>query len=449
MLNMNNNEHVILIENKEKLCFTPERKLLSQIIEFTFSSLDPASVMERELSLHSDSKYGNGKLYVVGFGKASLSMYEGVRRFTSKRAAYSALIIPEGENTRTEFPELELLRGNHPIPGEDTCRSSSRLLSAIEKHEHEDTYVVLISGGGSALFEIPRDNTTIGEIGQVAKCMMNSGADIRELNMVRQLMSKVKGGKLAETLYPSRVFSYVISDVPGDDLQLIASGPLTRPDYAEEDVRAILNKYSPECPLLNDLSGKDLFHVPDSEVFENVHQKIILKNYDFVKEISSFLSSRKQKVVTIDYPIKGSVEEVADLLSVKAREIYGSRMEPVWLVGGGETTAVVRGKGTGGRNCELSLRLVLKMHRNEEFLFSSIGTDGIDGVSPAMGGVVDSWFRSRVPDSDIAGTLEDSDSYSLLSKHNSAIITGYTGTNVSDVFIMYYGGTGKGGDSIE
>lgn len=441
MLNMNDGENNTLIKNKEKLCFTEERRILSEVLEQTFSKLDPVHILRNEMERLAGSINTDGNLYVIGFGKASLKMYEGIRPHILGKTAYSGLIIPVGENKPVDFPELDLLRGNHPIPGKDTLESSSKLLNAVSRHVPNDTFIILISGGGSALFEVPQDNLSISEIGTVAKCLMNSGADIRELNIVRHLMSKVKGGKLAELLFPSRIFSYVISDVPGDDLQLIASGPLTQPEYAENEVRRIIDRYSSECGELKEIYTHSTTDITNVNAFKNVNQNIILKNSDFVKTISAYLSSREYYVANLDTPVEGDVNEVASFLTEEARKAYKINGKSVWLVCGGETTAIVKGKGIGGRNCELSLRVSQKMAQNENFMFASIGTDGIDGVSPAMGGITDTWFKRRVPGSEIEQTLKESDSYTLLDKNNSAIETGYTGTNVSDVFVMYYSGT--------
>lgn len=438
MLNMNDSEEVALIRNQNELCFTTERRILSEVLENAFSQLSPAKILRKEINGLISSINPVGKLYVIGFGKASLKMYEGIRDVTGDRATFSALIIPVGETVTAHYQELEILRGNHPIPGDDTLQSSLKLWEAIQEHSPEDVFVVLISGGGSALFEIPDDNLSIKDIGLTAKCLMNSGADIRELNIIRHLMSKVKGGKLAGHLYPSQVYSYVISDVPGDDLQLISSGPLTKPEYSEAEVSQIVEKYSPTCHDLEKIYENSGKTVVNDAAFKNVHQKIILKNLDFVSAISSYLSSLDNTVFKLDTPVTGNVDDVAAHLTEQARMRYQSTGKPVWLIAGGETTAIVRGNGIGGRNCELSLRVALKMNKDEDFMFASIGTDGIDGVSPAMGGVTDSWFKGNVQESDIENSLEESDSYTLLQMHNSAIMTGYTGTNVSDVFILYY-----------
>lgn len=430
-------------QDREEVFSTGDRRRIADVLARSFADLDPAKKASSVVKSIIGGRNVKGRLFVIGFGKASLKMYEGIRNHTRGLASYSGLIIPEGESVDIDFPELEILRGNHPIPGGDTRESSLKLLNNIEGHDEKDLIIVLISGGGSALFEIPDEGFTVEGIGKTAKCLMGAGADIHELNTVRHAMSKVKGGKLAGILWPSKVISLVISDVPGDDLQIIASGPLVQPGDESGKLSAVIRKYSGVCEDLEALVTKEEFSVPDPMWFENVQTEMILKNSDFVGEISSLLSRSGNEVITLEDPVTGDVEDVSERIVNMARERYSKLRKPFWIVGGGETTARVVGNGSGGRNCELSVRVAVKMRGDEKFTFSSIGTDGIDGASPAMGGLTDDTFKSRTTQEEIDRSLSFSDSYSLLNKYSSAIVTGYTGTNVSDIFILHYAGKGN------
>lgn len=428
------------VANREEVSTSGNRRKLISALADSFKVLDPARISAKAVAPIVEGLPTTGKLCVIGFGKASLGMYRGVREHTAGKAAYSGLIIPVGEKVEGDFPELDLLRGNHPIPGKETLNSSRKLLNSIGKLSPEDVIIVLVSGGGSAIFEIPRDGLTINDIGEIAKCLMASGADIRELNIVRHAMSLVKGGRLAEILKPATVYAMVISDVPGDDLQLIASGPLTRPSYGAEELPKILDKYGKSCGSVSKIAKSGMSGLPGPDSFLKVHEEIILKNSDFVREISKSLGTSGEEVVIIEEPVAGDVEDVSRRLAQIIRAKYDEKGIPVWLVAGGETTATVKGKGIGGRNCELSVRFSAKMDLYEEFTFASIGTDGIDGVSPAMGGITDTAFRNAVDADEIRASLDNSDTYNLLKKYHSAIMTGYTGTNVSDIFIVHYSG---------
>ncbi len=433
----------IRIENEDKVVITKHRNDLIKVVKQAFSTLDPEHFLGDFATklLSRKNKYRN--VYVIGFGKASLKMYEGIRSATSGIAKYSAIIVPTGQEVSNNYPELDVLRGNHPIPASETLFSSKKIMSRLENLQEDDLVLVLISGGGSALFEIPEEEFSIEVIGQIAKCLMNSGADIHELNSVRQAMSTVKGGKLAKRLYPAEVHGFTISDVPGDDMAVIASGPLTRSSYGPNFLKNVVRKYSGSCEQvpLDELSTDKI--IVEDEYFQKVSTKLILKNRDFINQISALLSDLGENVFTIPDPLTGNVVETAEWFGNKMREEYKKSGKPVWIVAGGETTAKVVGKGIGGRNCELALRVGLNMEKKEDFLFASLGTDGIDGVSPAMGGISDTLLIGKATREEILASLNLSDSYTLLNKYNSAIVTGYTGTNVSDIFVAYYGGSNE------
>ena len=428
------------IVNFADLNATSVRGRLLTVLEHAFLQLDPALLLDACVKeVLSDARtYRN--VYVIGFGKASLKMYKGIRDRTSTIAGYSAVIIPEGEAVPENYPELEVLVADHPIPSSETQSASLRILEHLFNLRDDDLVIVLISGGGSALFEIPEGGFTIEMIGDTARCLMDSGADINELNAIRQAMSSVKGGKLAQKLYPSEVYSFIISDVPGDDPSVIASGPLTRPSRKADFLESVVDKYRGTCSLPSKEELARHFGNIDPGCFRHVTTRIILKNSDFVDLISALISDNGEKVMTLADPVIGDVTEVAKWFAERMRKQFAVSGGPIWIVGGGETTAKVRGSGKGGRNCELSLRVALNMERDEDFLFASIGTDGIDGASPAMGGITDTYFMEETGKDEILNSLATSDSYTLLNKYNSAIITGYTGTNVSDIYIAYYGG---------
>ncbi len=441
---MSDQGEVITIDNEKQVNTSIYRDRLLTVLKQAFTALDPEHLVAEctEKLLSGKSKYGH--VHVIGFGKASLKMYEGIRNITSGISSYSAIIIPEGQEAATKYPELELLRGNHPIPAQDTLTSSRKMMNGLSTLNEDDLVLVLVSGGGSALFEIPEEIFSIDSIAETAKCLMNSGADIHELNAVRQAMSSVKGGKLAKRLYPAEVHAFIISDVPGDDPSVIASGPLTKPSYSPDFFKKVLEKYSDSCDLDGVAKIPDRSNIVEARFFQKVTTRLILKNRDFVDMIGTHIGDPGEKVVTLPEPITGDVVETAEWFADRMRKEYRKSGNPIWIIGGGETTAKVVGKGKGGRNCELALRVALNMEKDENYLFASLGTDGIDGVSPAMGGISDTSLVNTVTREEIQNSLNFSDSYNLLNKYNSAIITGYTGTNVSDIFVAYYGGKNEG-----
>ncbi|KAA8922236.1 glycerate kinase [Thermoplasma sp.] len=410
--------------NAREIYTNDRRQFILDILKRTFEDLDPAKVMGRSVEDLDISRYS--RIFVMGFGKASYEMYEGVRDHVKSRLAYAGIIIPADQDV-SGFPELEILRGTHPYTSSLSVSSSRTLLSRI-KPGPNDAVIVLISGGGSSLFEVPEDGITIDQISEISKKMMQASADIYELNTIRSCLSAVKGGKLAKLLYPASVFAYIISDVPGDDVSIIASGPLSENKI---DPGAVYEKFK-------DVIGIDIKRFLkttqiEDEYFRKVQMKIILSNRDFVRRIESYVG---EPIVSIGSGISGDVEKVSDSILEMAGSISKIKGRSFWMVMGGETTVNVRGKGIGGRNLELSL-LFLKKCTFRDFLFISIGTDGIDGISPAAGGIVDSTLRTKISKEEIEEALSNNDSYTLLSKYGSAIMTGRTGNNVSDLIIAY------------
>lgn len=429
------------ISNMEEVAFNSLRKLILQAVDEAISKLDPADLVSKELSA---SHLGSRKtdVRVIGFGKASAKMMAGALQALQTKPAYSGIIIPKGMEQPSLPAYVEILRGSHPILDSSSVESTRRILSHMAGLTSSSEVLVLISGGGSALFELPVDGITVHDFASVSRCVMNSGGDIKELNGIRHTMSQVKGGKLARFLYPASVTALIISDVPGDDISIVASGPLVPSDMDEDFRKNNLSRFSRLCPDLSRLMDRldvNLPHRGDT-LFEKVQNRIILKNSDFVEEISAILQRSGHAVRILKDPVTGDVQQVAEDIVDEMRAGFSDTKEPFFLVAGGETTVTVHGKGIGGRNCQLSVLVSSLFGRDEDFVFTSLGTDGIDGVSPAMGGITDSVFRSEVTEDEVAKSVADNDTYTLLAKHRSAVISGFTGNNVSDIMVCYYAG---------
>ena len=428
-----------LIQNYEEIGTSNLRRKILDLIDRSISEFYPATIMNKEIGALETEFQNMRRLFIIGFGKCSLSMFKGLPDSLTERAEYSGVIVPKNLETGDYGGRPEVLKGNHPIIGMDTEVSSRKLLSKLSGLSEDDTVIVLISGGGSALFEIPEDGITYDFIASISKCIMNNGGDIDELNAVRQSISKVKGGKLAGILYPSRVFSFVISDVPGDREDIIASGPLVMAQTTKEERKNIIRKFEPFCPDLNKIDDRYIDYKAHHESFERVKQKIILKNHDIVQFFVDKLRNDGDSVVDLGSNIQGNVKDASEYFVEQMKKAC-SMLGPSYVIGGGETTVDVRGNGIGGRNCELSVRVARLMDKDDEFMFSSIGTDGIDGISPAMGGIVDKEFVKETSKAEMDESLKKNDTYNLLNKRRSAIITGFTENNVSDIMIGYYGG---------
>ena len=431
-----------VVKNYSEIAISDVRNSLLSAVEFTFSKMNPERVVEKFMQGNNTTLSGSKNIYVLGFGKASLSMYRGLRNFSGSSIKKANIVIPDGMETDYTSSELSLYRGTHPLVSEKSYEATKASLDGISVASSDDLLITLISGGGSALFEYPEDWTSISEISETAECLMSNGADISELNTIRVLMSKVKGGKLLELLKPDRILNLLISDVPGDDPALIASGPLVYRDTDSQRIATIERKYSQYCEGIRNIGSRPQHTVSKDEIKRRVSTHVIQKNSDFVNTFIEALTSSGFPAVNIGNGLGGDVSVFSEWIVNRVRAIYRNEGKPFWFVGGGETTSKIIGKGKGGRNCELAIR-VMQRFSGEDFLFSSIGTDGMDGNSGSMGGISDSDLKDRISETEIKEYLSRSDSYSLLSKYNSAIMSGFTGTNVSDIFIGYYGGTRK------
>ncbi|KQB36796.1 glycerate 2-kinase [Acidiplasma cupricumulans] len=414
------------VNNINDISFNDRRKFAVKLIDDMLQTLTPENAINNVFNVNINM-YKN--VYLIGFGKASFRMYSGIRPKIINKLRYAGIIVPEDEVIGHNFTELRIYRGTHPYVSSASVNSSIELLRPLKNLNEDDLVIVLISGGGSSLFEIPEDNVSVDDIMEISKEIMNSGGNIYDLNIIRLGLSSVKGGKLASYLYPAHVKSYIISDVFYDDLGIIASGPLVREDYSD-DVQKISEKYV-KNPGLRDFINKNYRkNSLDMKYYERIENIIILKNKDFVDYLYKNLDSNS---VSLGSNINGDVNDVSNYLINILRNIYSVKRSGFWFVCGGETTVNVRGNGIGGRNEELCMKMHKLYNNDEQFLFLSIGTDGIDGLSPAAGGIVDNFTKIE----NIDDYLKNNDSYNAL-KPGNIIMTGRTGNNVSDIILGYY-----------
>ncbi len=434
-------------------------RVVAGLVATGLSAADPVQSVASSLSLEDTCVYLRGErvwcgdgIYVLGFGKASRGMARGVLASTGARGG--VVIAPKGQGGRVDG--IRVLEGNHPVPGEDTLSSSKALVDYASRLPRDSLAVVLVSGGGSALFEIPAPGVGLGDIAFVTRELLKRGADIWELNAVRKHLSRVKGGQFLRYIGSGRVLGLVISDVIGDRLDTIASGPTVPDETSFEDAKAVLEKYglwetvpssvrewisrgvrgeAPETPK------------PGDPLFEKVTNTIVASNRVSLEAMEEKCRSLGHRCLVLGSRVRGEAREVARALAgiVEAIAYESWPVEPpAILLAGGETTVTVRGRGVGGRNQELCLSLALELHRyrfTAPYAAICMGSDGVDGVSPAAGAVVDG---EAVPEAlarglDPAEFLSDNDSYSFFKALGRAIHTGYTGTNVNDFIAVYVG----------
>jgi len=412
----------------ENIATNPRRFYALKKIEQAINDLNPADAIAKNFDIDID-KFS--RVYIIGFGKASFNMYSGIRDKVIKKISYAGIIIPEDETHIENYPELEVLRGTHPYVSDLSVESSKKLLSHLNGLTENDLIIVLISGGGSSLFEIPETGIDVNDMKEISSEIMKNDGDIYVLNEIRSSISSVKNGKLARYLYPACVRAYIVSDVVYDDLDIIASGPLVN-SPRPPDLKELAEKYIDNQRLKDIIENEETYNLPDSKYFSNVKNMIILKNRDVVDFIYSELDGEK---INLGSNINGDVKKVSSNIISILRNLFEIKGKPFWFVCGGETTVNVSGNGYGGRNQELVVRMMENMNSKEDFLFISIGTDGIDGKSTAAGGIVDNSTKIE----NLAAYLDNNDTYTALSRSGGAIITGRTGNNVSDIIFGYYG----------
>ncbi len=378
-------------------------------------------------------------VYLVGFGKASVGMSQAVcDSFKIKEG----VVVTDSIESIVKDNNVVTYVGSHPIPDKKNVDATDKIISLIKKTKKNDLLVVLISGGGSALLCKPR--VPLKDMQLTTDLLLKSGADINEINTIRKHLSFVKGGQLA--FYAKcTIVSLVISDIIGDPLGFIASGP-TYPDSTSfVDCKKILEKYNiysklPDSvrKILSDGIKKIIPETPKKEnfVFDKVHNFIVANNKtacDAAKEKAEKLG---YKVIILTTHLNGEAKTVGKFLVEKAKNYY-SNSKKIMFISGGETTVTIKGNGKGGRNQEMVLSAINEL-KGSDVVFASVGTDGIDGNSDAAGAIADSFSfeqaSSKNFDPDVF--LEDNNSYAFFKKIGALIFTGSTGTNVMDLQII-------------
>jgi glycerate 2-kinase len=338
--------------------------------------------------------------------------------------------------THFNVKHVKLQEAEHPIPGAGSLEATKRILDYTNQIGKNDLVICLISGGGSALLSQPIKDLRLEEKQRMIDKLMKAGANINELNTVRKHLSKVKGGRLAKKLYPAAVINLIISDVVGDPLDTISSGPTVPDSTTFSDAKRILLKYNlwddaNACKIIESgVEGQvEETPKPGDPVFKKVCSFIIGSNEVALMAAKKYLElhSIKPKIIR---NVQGDAREVGMMLASLLRKGKS-------FIAGGETTVKVTGKGMGGRNQELALSCAMEIAGIDKVIFASFGTDGIDGKSPADGAIVDgrTISESKELGLDALEFQKNNDSYNFFKKIGAAIMTGPTGTNVNDVMI--------------
>jgi glycerate 2-kinase len=445
----------MFIKNFDVLARDYLHRVALQLIEYGLAIADPYNAVKSSLKVFGDRIFirdvdvevkVSGKVHVVGFGKASKRMAEAIYSVFAERVAGGVVIALSDEGY---VGNVRIVRGDHPIPGENSLKASQLLLDYLKNYvSEEDLVIVLISGGGSALFEIPREGVSLSDIAWISRELMKRGADIFELNAVRKRFSGVKGGKLLRFIRSKRVISLIVSDVVGDRLDTIASGPTAPDESTAADAYNVLVKYGLWNELKEPLkriiergiAGFDDALKYGDTIFTKVVNVIVASNKTALESMASRAREMGFNALILTTMLEGEAREVGKVLAsiIKSIDAYSHPIpKPAVLLAGGETVVTVRGSGIGGRNQELCLSLAISIKGMDNTIAICIGSDGIDGISPAAGAIISgsTYYEALAKGLNPLDYLNNNDSYTFFSKINRAIITGDTGTNINDILI--------------
>ena len=421
--------------------------------EAALNAVQPRKLLESKLALQGSTlkvddlafdlqKYKH--IYIVGGGKASGEMAAALEQILGKWLTIGIVNVPKGNKPQTE--KITLNEASHPVPDESGVSGAVKMLEIAKKAGPDDLLICLISGGGSSLMPLPTEGVTLRDKQELTKALLRSGASIAEVNTVRKHLSAFKGGNLAKAAYPATVLSLIISDVVGDGLENIASGP-TAPDQSTfQDAVDILKKHSiwDKVPvavketLVEGLNGEVAeTPKPKDPIFEKVHNVIVGSNQSACNAVKQYFEAKSFQTCLLTKPLEGEASNVAVSIAQKIREATAAMPKPVCLIGGGETTVTVKGKGVGGRNQELALAVALQLKGLRGFVFAGLSTDGVDGPTDAAGAIIDDFTLSsaKILGLNPEALLKNNDSCKFFMRLQDLVFTGPTGTNVNDLAI--------------
>ncbi len=397
-------------------------------------------------NVYNLSMYEN--LFVIGAGKASAPMAAALEDILGKKITKG--IINVKYKHVVHLDRIKLIEAGHPVPDRNGQNGASAILDLAHSAEKNDLVLCLISGGGSALLPLPYKGLTLKDKQETIKELLSCGASIHEINAIRKHTSMIKGGRLALAAYPATLVSLILSDVVGDDLDVISSGPTVADPSTYLDCMEIFEKYNiikrlPEN-ISNHIKAGVSGKTPETPkagepAFEKTHNLVIGSNMEAILAAKLHAEGLGYKTIVLSSRIEGETREVAKVHGAIAKEIIKNNNPlppPACILSGGETTVTLKGKGLGGRNQEFSLAAAIDIAGMDSVVVLSGGTDGTDGPTDAAGAIADNNTLKRAEDMgmDPYSFLEDNDSYHFFKKLDDLFITGPTNTNVMDLRII-------------
>ncbi len=423
----------MMIQNFNELATSQKKKDTLEILESGLEGAMPENILpkflhQNEIIVAGESlkldRFSN--IYTVAFGKAADSMTSAVNAIIPIKAG--VVVIPKGSRSKIKGKKFQIFNAGHPKPDQISVKAAKEVIKFLQNRKKEELVIFLVSGGSSALLALP-DKITLNDKIHVTDLLLKSGATIQEFNCVRKHLSKIKGGKLVANLKCHGI-SLVMSDVEGDDLSAIASGITYMDNTTFADALEIIKKYKLKLriPLevlqvLRDGVNEQIPETPKKEKIKNI---IIANNNDCIQamEIKAEELGYKVKRIEVFGDIKDAVRIIIKNIPEEQKNC---------LIFGGETTVEVRGKGSGGRNQELVLRILKNTQKANKLVIAAMGTDGIDGNTLFAGAITE---NIKIEPSILKEFLINSDSGRFFQKQKSSIITGLTHSNLMDIGLV-------------
>ena len=420
-------------------------------------AVDPARAVERHMEKEGTflrigvkryqlSRFN--RIFVIGVGKAGFPMARATEKILGDRVTEGIVVVKYGYGGN--LARIKVVESSHPIPDEAGIRATQQVVSLLKKTDEGDLVIFLISGGGSALLPAPVGGVSLEEKQKVTQLLLDCGASIEEINAIRKHLSLMKGGQLARLAYPAHLQSLILSDVVGDRLDTIASGPTVPDQTTFKECQEIVRRYRLESslpqPVITYLRKGLEGSVPETPkpgdpVFGTVDNLIIGSNILALRAARTKAKQLGYSPLILSSLIQGDTTEVANVHAAVAREIIssGNPIEaPACVLSGGETTVRIKGEGLGGRNQEFTLAACIAIRGMDKVLILSAGTDGTDGPTDAAGAFASGSTCEMAERKGIFARqfLEQNDSYTFFKRVGGLLITGPTNTNVMDLRIL-------------
>ena len=425
-------DHMI-IQNFEELAITEKKKDCLEILESGLQAADPQNILPNyvtpnEIRLNGKiidiSKYSN--IYTVAFGKAGDSMTRAINSIISIKSGI--IVIPKGSKAKIKSKKFQIFNSKHPKPDKTSVKAAKEVMKFVENKKNKELIIFLVSGGGSSLLAMP-DEITLSDKVHVTDLLLKSGATIQEFNCIRKHLSKIKGGKLVQNMKCDGV-SLIMSDVEDDDLSSIASGTTFMDNTTYQDAMDIIEKYrlKRKIPIeVLQVLGNGLHdQKPETPKESKMDNFVIANNSNCLESMEKIAKTKGYKVTRIQNygDIKEVVKKILDNISEEQKTC---------LIFGGEPTVKVLGKGEGGRNQELVLRILKNTQKLKKITIASMGTDGIDGNSNFAGAIIE---NVKVDLNIMKEFLKNSDSARFFQKQKGNIKTGHTHMNLMDIGVI-------------